>query len=74
MRHESMAPTVKETHIDGVLIVNGVRFNDHRGFFKELYNERDFPPEVRIDHFRQVTPPFFVAVHADHSMIDQSIR
>ena len=49
-----MTPTVTETHIVGVLVVHGVLFDDDRGFFKELYNERDFPPEVRIDRFRQV--------------------
>jgi dTDP-4-dehydrorhamnose 3,5-epimerase-like enzyme len=50
-----MAPTVKETHIDGVLIVQGVRFNDERGFFKELYNEHELP-QVHVDRFRQVVP------------------
>ena len=50
-----MAPSVKETHIDGVLIVQGVRFNDERGFFKELYNEHELS-HVHVDRFRQVVP------------------
>ena len=54
-RCKFMVPTAKETHVEGVLVVQGVRFDDNRGFFKELYNERDFPPQVRIDRFRQVT-------------------
>ena len=33
---------VNKTYIENLLVINGNRFNDPRGFFKELYNKPAF--------------------------------
>ena len=43
------------THIAGLWLVRGRRFNDERGRFEEVYNERDSPGDIRVDKLRQIS-------------------